>query len=437
MLAPLRKELFWTLDLLKGAKVKKYFEDIRRINECPYSEAAIASRERYLQNILQHCLNTVPFYRELELEGPGIEQFPVVDKNYIRERQDSFISTKYRKEKLYRASTSGSTGTPFTVLHHRSKRIRNTADTLYFAKKAGYALGEPLFFMRIWEKNGLGRLIRKLSQNVHQIDVTQLTDKKLHQLLGHLSKGASNKCMLAYASAYEVICNYLDGTQPHFRSTNVKSIISMSEALPKHCKISLKKYFSCEAFSRYSNRENGILAQQIPGFEGNFLLNMGSYHFEVLKLSTNELAEDGTVGRIVVTDLFNLSMPMVRYDTGDLGIKQKYNYNGTEYAVFSRIEGRKLDCVFNTAGEMLSSFIFPNKLRRYKNIKQFQFIQAGPKTYKFILNTNSEFSREAQLIREFSEVLGEDATVEVEYVDEIPLLSSGKRKKVLNISSSV
>ena len=63
---------------------------------------------------------------------------------------------------------------------------------------------------------------------------------------------------------------------------------------------------------------------------------------------------------------------------------------------------------------------------------QYQFIQTGEKEYEFILNLEEEFSREQELIEEFKGYLGLDAIIKVSYVDGIPLLNSGKRKKVIN-----
>ena len=41
----------------------------------------------------------------------------------------------------------------------------------------------------------------------------------------------------------------------------------------------------------------------------------------------------------------------------------------------------------------------------------------------------SQFS---ELVKNFSEILGEGANLKIEEVDEIPVLSSGKRKPVVN-----
>jgi phenylacetate-CoA ligase len=55
------------------------------------------------------------------------------------------------------------------------------------------------------------------------------------------------------------------------------------------------------------------------------------------------------------------------------------------------------------------------------------------KEYLFKININGPFKRETELIKEFKIYLGSDAQFVVEYVNEIPLLDSGKRKKIVNL----
>lgn len=39
-----------------------------------------------------------------------------------------------------------------------------------------------------------------------------------------------------------------------------------------------------------------------------------------LKMDSDEPAEDGELGRIVITDLYNYAFPILRYDNGDTAI---------------------------------------------------------------------------------------------------------------------
>jgi phenylacetate-CoA ligase len=186
--------------------------------------------------------------------------------------------------------------------------------------------------------------------------------------------------------------------------------------------------FDCQVVSRYSNLENGIIAQQEPNHNVRFLINTASYHVEILD-ETNNPVGYGRLGKIVVTDLFNYAMPLIRYDTGDLGIMEQDS--GKLY--LSIVEGRKLDVLFDTKGNIISSYIMYRNMWQYTEIDQYQLIQTGEKTYTFKVNCPTEFQREKQLVDEFISYLGTDAEFTIEYVDEIPLLDSGKRRKTVNL----
>jgi phenylacetate-CoA ligase len=69
---------------------------------------------------------------------------------------------------------------------------------------------------------------------------------------------------------------------------------------------------------------------------------------------------------------------------------------------------------------------------QYTEIEQYQLIQEDKKRYTIKINCREPFTREQKLIEEFKSYLGQDADFRIEYVTEIPLLSSGKRKKIVN-----
>ena len=81
------------------------------------------------------------------------------------------------------------------------------------------------------------------------------------------------------------------------------------------------------------------------------------------------------MGRIVVTDLYNHAMPIIRYDTGDVGVISYESKCKTKGKVFTRVDGRRIDCIYSTKGEMLSPYIVNNTLWRFEELKQYQFIQ--------------------------------------------------------------
>ena len=70
---------------------------------------------------------------------------------------------------------------------------------------------------------------------------------------------------------------------------------------------------------------------------------------------------------------------------------------------------------------------------QYTEIEQYQLVQTHIKSYEFKINCPSGFKRQEQLVAEFKSYLGDDADFKVIYVDEIPLLDSGKRRKTVNL----
>jgi phenylacetate-CoA ligase len=251
----------------------------------------------------------------------------------------------------------------------------------------------------------------------------------LQELINELETDKSKKSILGYASAIETICKFLENSEIKFRIENVSSIIAMSEAVSEYSRKSVVEHFNCSLISRYSNVENGIIAQQEINMD-SFKVNISSYLVEVFDLKSDNLVAHGVLGRIVITDYFNYGMPMIRYDTGDVGILEEIN--GLLY--LTKVEGRKMDLVFDTKGDLVSSFTITNNMWLYPEVKQYQFIQLSSNEYKFRLNTHEKFEREDELIYQFKQYFGADAIFLVEYVDEIPLLNSGKRKKVMNLS---
>ncbi|MBV1888582.1 MAG: CoF synthetase, partial [Urechidicola sp.] len=316
----------------------------------------------------------------------------------------------------------------FKTFLNKNKKIRNSADTIYFAKKSGFDFGKKLVYIRLWDEQHKKNKLSFWVLNIMRHDITKLKDKDIELLCFRLNKNKQQKGFLAYASAYDSICQYLDKIKSEPIDCNVVSIIAISEHLSDYAKKRMEYYFGCPVVSRYSASETGIIAQQKIG-SYDFDINWGSYIVEVLKIDSDSKAELGELGRVVITDLFNYAVPMVRYDTGDLGVLDKDEKD--EAPVLKKVEGRKMDMLYDTKGQVITSHIV-HQICLYKGIKQYQLIQDTKKSYRFKINATSEFNQEKELKETYLQYFGNDAQINVDYVDDIPLLSSGKRKKVIN-----
>jgi phenylacetate-CoA ligase len=207
----------------------------------------------------------------------------------------------------------------------------------------------------------------------------------------------------------------------------------MSERLNSYTKKSVKKYFNRTIVSRYSNMEQGLMAQEELNYEGVFKINSASYFIEIFDMVTDKPIKNGEYGRIVVTDLFNFAVPFIRYDTGDVAkIEYKKNKEGFEEPFLISVQGKRLDLIHDTSGKLIPSQVSAYIFTKHGDYRQFQFEQCSQKDYIVRLNTEKELVNEKELIEDYKALLGSDANIRVEYVDEIPLLGSGKKKEVLN-----
>jgi len=425
----LRYLAFWGLDFLKGGKIYKSCKNISFLIEDYLNPKAIAQREDYLLSILNHAVDTTPFYNKYKIYK-NINDFPVINKNTFRNNFNSFISEKYLNKKVTKVSTSGSTGAAMHVYHDKNKNLRNTSDTIYFLKQVGFKIGFKLIYLRHYDGTKRKHLresrFKNLIKNIQEKEILGLNDQYINKLIIDIENDISNKVFMSYSSGFEQICKYLDKINFKPIQANFKSAIAISEGLNDYTRNSMNKYFNTNIVSRYSNNENGIIAQQINNNE-DFVINWASYFVEILDFNKDIPSKNDTLGRIVITDLFNYAMPMIRYDTGDIGA---IDYK-TQPPVFKKIDGRKGDMILNTKGEIITYFIVTN-LIYYKDIKQGQLIQEKEKEYTLKIYTTNKFNREKELIIEFKKFIGDDAEINIKYIDDIPVLSSGKRRLTIN-----
>ena len=417
----LREYIFWLSDFFKGGVVRKHYVEIEKIHENNAETSNI--RNEYLHAILNYATNNVEFYTSLK-NYQSLSDFPVINKMLVKDNLEQFVSKSTDEKKVKKVTTSGSTGTPFTVYKDKNKLNRHAAENIYFNEKAGYPLGQRLYYLRVWNKINNKSSLQRIRENLVMADISELSSGAIQKLYGKMQKDRSPKTILGFASA---LIELNKGITRDCKDLNIKSIIAISEHLPQEVRNELSQKFNCPVVSRYSNMENGFIANQLID-DDIYEINTASYYVEILGLNDDLPVDEGEMGRVVVTDYFNKAMPLIRYDTGDIAICKIKN----NIPYLTSIEGRKTDLIYNTKGEPLSVHIVSNTLWEFKELKQYQFIQYEKSSYLLKINYNGVFSREKELELKLKKYLGTDADIKFEYVSEIPVLNSGKRRCIVN-----
>ncbi len=426
----IRLNAFWLLDSFKGGHLKKDLNDIKNTFKITSFSILQEKNKTTIKELLDTAVNSTKFYTPYK-SYKSLQDFPVVDKLIIKNNFEDINILPINSPNLLEASSSGSTGTPFKVYQTKRKAKRNKADVIFFATSVGYSIGDQLLFVRLWMKKYRKSALFKKLINIIEIDVEHdLTDDKLGALLTKIQEDKQTKGFIGYPSGFEKVCKYLDKLKSGPLDCNITSIIATSERLYDDVRDEMEYYFKSPVVSRYSNEENGILSQQMLGDKA-FTINWASFYIEILDVNEDRPARPGELGRIIVTDLYNLATPLIRYDTGDLG--KFCNYENDSIPKFEIVSGRKKDTLYNTTGEIVNSFVVHAGLTKFPELNQFQIIQHNKKEYTFKINIDSKFIREYELISYYKSYLGTDSEINLDYVDEIPLLSSGKRRIIINL----
>ena len=200
-----------------------------------------------------------------------------------------------------------------------------------------------------------------------------------------------------------------------------------AEALTDDIAEKIWKVFKCPVFDRYSDMELGIIAQREYD-KTYFKINSASYYFECLKLNSDEWADEGEVGRLVFTDLYNHVFPMIRYDTGDLG--SYINVNGEIF--INKIFGRVLDQIQNTSGIWVNPHDITRIMKNIEGVIQWQLIQKSIDRFVFKVLRNKKKLDQSEIIKRLKSILGNEAEIIIEEVNEMPVLNSQKRKTIVN-----
>ncbi|MDI6743405.1 MAG: hypothetical protein QMD11_11790, partial [Smithella sp.] len=283
--------------------------------------------------------------------------------------------------------------------------------------------------LRVWSESKKPKIVL-IAENMIMFDCSSLSDASLDILYELLMKDRSIKCLGGYATALTAVAFYFNkkGYTPDM--FHLEAISSGAERLELNAKTMLKKVFGCPVVSRYSNNENGLLAQQ-PIDGDHFILNTAHYFFETLRLDSDEPAPYNEPARLIVTDLYNYAMPMIRYDTEDIVIMEKQKDGHSERDILTDISGRKADTIYDTRGNKISAHHVALQFRPYNRVPEYQFVQDTMKEYTVRLEGVQGVYNDEDIVKTFKELVGTDAHIKIEHVDQIPRLSSGKLRKII------
>lgn len=146
----------------------------------------------------------------------------------------------------------------------------------------------------------------------------------------------------------------------------------------------------------------------------------------------------GASGRVLVTGLLRRSMPLLRYELGDVAESTGYACGcacGLGWPTIGRIWGRSEDLVRTRDGRRLGYLCF-HATKDLRGLRESQLVQRGYERFVFNLvlqpgEVVSTAEIESKILAQLTARLGYAASVEFRYVEAIPRGPRGKFKAVV------
>ncbi len=424
----------------EGGGELRYLDEYERSQFLPTKDIAALQLER-LKRRLDYAYKNCPFYRtqwdEVGVTPGDVQQlkdlaaFPMLTKALIQQHRDEIVSSSWPANDMFVDQTGGSTGAPISYFQSYDAFYSRKAACKRHDNWSGYNVGDKVALVWGAPRDNPGGTWKALLRNLLLdrrlwLDTANFTPEKMLVFDAKL-KRFRPKVILAYARSLSFLAQFykdkgITPYQPH-------SIITSAEVLDAESRRVIEEVFGCRIFNRYGCREVGVLASECEQHDGLHTMAEGLYIEVVVG---DRLAEPGEVGKLLVTDLLNDAMPLIRYEIGDMAaIDPSPCPCGRGLPRLQELAGRVTDFVVGADGRLVSGvFLCTYIVAKRPSLGQVQILQESPGELKYRIaagtdRVTSEDDLEF-LRRATKEHVGETTDVVFEFVDKLPTEASGK-----------
>lgn len=387
--------------------------------------------EARLGRILMHAYQTVPYHRTAWQSYPLVlDKLPFMSKDIVKQHLDELKSERgYRLDEAY---TGGTTGTQTKFYRDKDCTIARVGRQWGILEACGYRRGmrRALLWGVHTEVNEGGRL-RSYAENQDVLACGRMSEEALLRFYIHLQE-TRPPVLYGYPSAMAELGQFiLDENLPRLR---FDTIISTAERLTEERRSFLSETFGGgEVFNLYCTREYGCVGFECREHHG-LHIDVGSIYVEIVK--DGEVLPPSEVGEIVITDLLNRGMPMIRNRTADMGSMAAEPCScGSPLPRLLSLDGRSTDVIRTPDGSTIAGLMLTDAFSELKNIRQAQFVQNELSALDVHLVVTEDFGeQDAQAaLKELRELVGEQIELRLKKVPQIERNPrSGKYPEVIS-----
>lgn len=333
-----------------------------------------AMMKKAVYNHVAHANEKVPYYRDLFKAikfNPEsllkdiryLNEVPFLDKNIILEQGDRLLVDDFANYKDHPCKTGGSTGKSVIIHYDQDAADWSAATTLYARNTCGNKrykkelhLSSELPEIRTG-KDKLREDLKCLSMNRTNVFYKTFDDESVNRLLSEIRKAKTHLVHGHPSTLYTLAVAAKNQLSQKSRKKLFSVFESSGEYLPAKKAEVIQDTFGCTIINRYGLAEAGVIAYQL------------SKNTEELFVFDHMVYAESVLDEIVITNLKNNFMPLLRYKTGDLGDVKR----SEEGYFIHHLRGRVHDSVTINGKVYLTHYI-QDLLDRFGGVSDFQIL---------------------------------------------------------------
>jgi phenylacetate-CoA ligase len=403
-------------------------------------EALAAGQARQLERLAAHFDACSPAFRDrlaaagLAADALDIETLPRLAPLTRRQVQaaDAALHCPVPPghEPLIASKTSGSTGEPVRIVKDKVTQLFWLALGVRYALWHEPDLGARLAALRVVDRavtqtarwdGGVGALFETGPMLIVD-NGFDLADQMAR--LGHFAA----ESLIVYPSNLAGLIERAEALP------SLRRIRTIGETVTPELRAAAAARFGATLKDCYSAGEFGYVAIECP--------ESGLYHLMAESLIVEVVDEagrpcgDGETGQVLVTDLHNHAMPMIRYATGDLAEPGPPCPCGRGLPTLRRVLGRERNLVLRPDGTSAWPLTGYREFRDIAPVVQFQFLQLNIEEVevRLVVETPLSEAQEAALVALIQKSLGWPFTIRLAYFEgALPRAANGKFEEFVRL----
>ena len=414
-------------DLALGTSFVKKIRSWRELFKKDSTELKEIKKEK-LRKMLSHASENSPFYKSLSIpqdQDPfkTLKNFPILPKQTLKERVDEFLTIDQTKG-LTSITSSGSTGAPSKVYFNSEELSSNRALQIIWWEWAGYKFGNSVLQTGVNMKRSAEKKLKDYLLNTRYIDAVSHDDNQIKEELELLLEHPRQH-FIGYASSIFLFAKVAN--KYNIKGVKFDSIISIGEKLLPNFRKEIDTAFQSPIYDTYGASEGFLIASQCR--KGTYHVMSPHLVLEILDEQGNEV-KPGEMGRVVLTGLDNFTLPLIRYEIGDLAVKASDQTCscGLQLPVLGEIVGRITEFIKTPGGKYITVQTVVRLMKKFEEIDQYKVIQHSESELEIELVSGIKLDSryEEKISSEYERVLEEKLNIKFTQVPKIAKAKTGK-----------